>query len=45
MRASVRPDNAPSLALVRKLGFVEDGTFVHEHLGELLRFRLAAPSG
>lgn len=44
VRASVRPDNAPSLSLVRKLGFIEDGTFVHEHLGELLRFRMAAPS-
>jgi len=42
--ASVSPGNAPSLAIVRKLGFVQTGTQWDEHDGEELVFELALSS-
>lgn len=39
--ASVAPDNAPSLAVVRKLGFVETGRVWDDEDGEELVFELA----
>ena len=38
--ASIGPDNAPSLALVRKLGFGEIGRHVDEEDGEEIEFEL-----
>lgn len=42
--ASVAPDNAPSLAIVRKLGFAETGERWDEEDGLELVFELGAPS-
>lgn len=42
-RASVSPDNAPSLALVAKLGFVQTGVQWDERDGEELVLERAAP--
>lgn len=39
-RASIAPDNAPSLALARKLGFVQTGSQWDEEDGEELVFEL-----
>lgn len=39
-RASIAPDNVPSLALARKLGFVQTGTQWDEEDGEELVFQL-----
>ena len=41
--ASVAPDNAPSLAIVRRLGFVQTGTQRDEEDGEELVFELREP--
>jgi RimJ/RimL family protein N-acetyltransferase len=43
--ASVAPDNVPSLALVRRLGFVQTGTQWDEEDGEELVFELALEGG
>lgn len=40
--ASVDPDNAASIGLLRKLGFVAGERFEHDVLGELIRFRRAS---
>lgn len=37
-RASISPRNTPSLNLIRKLGFVQVGTHLHERRGEELIF-------
>jgi ribosomal-protein-alanine N-acetyltransferase len=41
--ASISPENEPSLALVRKLGFVEIGRHWDDEDGEELEFELNAP--
>ncbi len=41
--ASVAPDNAPSLAIVRRLGFVQTGSQCDEQDGEELVFELRTP--
>ena len=38
-RASIEPENLPSLNLVRKLGFGEAESYLHEQLGNLLIFQ------
>jgi RimJ/RimL family protein N-acetyltransferase len=43
--ASVRPDNDPSLALVRRLGFVEVGRHWDDEDGEELEFELDLSGG
>jgi [ribosomal protein S5]-alanine N-acetyltransferase len=43
--ASISPDNAPSLALVRRLGFREVGAHWDEEDGEELEFELRLTSG
>ena len=37
-RAFIGPQNIPSLSLIRKLGFVQVGSYQHEELGEQLIF-------
>ena len=37
-RAFIGPPNIPSLSLIRKLGFVQVGSYQHEELGEQLIF-------
>jgi ribosomal-protein-alanine N-acetyltransferase len=37
-RASISPHNAPSLSLIRKLGFAQVGTQLHDRRGEELIF-------
>jgi [ribosomal protein S5]-alanine N-acetyltransferase len=37
-RASISPENTPSLNLIRKLGFVQVGTHRHARRGEELLF-------
>ena len=39
VKASVSPDNAPSLGLLNKLGFTDTGSYQHPTLGQLLTFR------
>ena len=43
--ASVSPENEPSLALVRRLGFVEVGRHWDDEDGEELEFELVSPPG
>lgn len=43
--ASVAPDNTASLAVVRKLGFVQTGTQIDAEDGEELVFELALTGG
>jgi RimJ/RimL family protein N-acetyltransferase len=42
-RASIGPQNIPSLSLIRKLGFVQVGSYHHEELGEQLIFHRDEP--
>jgi RimJ/RimL family protein N-acetyltransferase len=42
-RASIGPQNTPSLSLIRKLGFVKVGSYQHEELGEQLIFHRDEP--
>ena len=39
VKASVDPENVPSITLLRKLSFIESGAYRHEALGEQLIFR------
>lgn len=41
IRGSVNPENVASSNLLRKLGFVETGSYQHRTLGEQLRFSLS----
>jgi RimJ/RimL family protein N-acetyltransferase len=43
-RASIGPQNIPSLSLIRKLGFVQAGTHQHEQLCEQLIFHRDEPA-
>jgi RimJ/RimL family protein N-acetyltransferase len=42
-RASIGPQNIPSLGLIRKLGFVQVGSYQHDELGEQLIFHRDEP--
>lgn len=44
-RACIQPQNAPSLNLIRKLGFVQVGTHHHERRGEELIFHRDSQPG
>jgi RimJ/RimL family protein N-acetyltransferase len=45
VKASVSPNNAASIGLLRKLGFTAAGSYLHPMLGEQLTFRRDLSTG